>query len=108
MQLRYLEDVEIEKATRTKQANGTVVLSYTRVADYKVQLQELTDEVSASIYGANVNRMYRISSPQHDLEAFLSSKANNTSDNISLYFVRLNGAHYKIMALKKNWVDISL
>lgn len=107
-QLRYLIEVEIDKATKTKMENGAVVASYAKVSDYLIQKQELTDEISASIYGADVNRMYRISSPRHQLETFLRQKVNNTSDNISLYSVVLNGFRFKIVAVKEHWIDIVL
>lgn len=107
-QLRYLIDVEVDKATRLKQDNGAVMASYAKVSEFKIQPQELTDEVSASVYGADVNRMYRISSPRHELELFLKSKLNNTADNISLYSVVLNGSRYKIVVVRDNWADIVL
>ena len=107
-QLRYLIDVEVDKATNVKQANGTIIASYETISEFKIQPQELTDEVSASVYGADVNRMYRISSPRHELESFLKSKLNNTSDNISLYGVLFNGSRYRIVAVRNNWADIVL
>ena len=107
-QLRYLISAQLDKATYTRQNNGTIIASYTKQADYNVQLQELTDEISASIYGADVNRMYRVSSPRCVLETFLFSKVNNSSDNVSLYSLLINGHRYKIVNVRKNWVDISL
>lgn len=107
-QLRYLEEIELGKDTLIKQSNGVKTATYQKVGDYLVQFQELTDEVSASVYGADVNRMYRISSPQSVLEQFLFSKVNNTSDNISLYVIVYNGARYKVRVVRKNWIDIEL
>lgn len=107
-QLRYLVKAELDKAANTKQDNGTVVTSYAKVADYLIQLQELTDEISASIYGADVNRMYRISSPRHELETFLFSKVNNTSDNVSLYSIVYNTHRYRIVVVRNSWIDIVL
>ena len=107
-QLRYLENVELDIATREKQANGVAVMSYTKVGDFLIQQQDLTDEISASIYGADVNRMIRVSSPHYVLEGFLSEKVNNTSDNVSYYSLLINGFRYKIVAVKKHWVDIVL
>ena len=107
-QLRYLIDAEVDKADRARQDNGVMLSSYSKVAESKIQVQELTDEISASIYGADVNRMYRVSSPRYSLEAFLFSKVNNSSDNVSLYSLVINGLRYRIVTVRKNWVDIEL
>lgn len=106
MQLRYLENVELYKATKVKQPNGVKVNSYTKIDDYKVQKQEITDEASISIYGATINKMYRISSPNRLLEKYLKPKINDRQDNISLYFVKYNDVLYKITAVRENWIDI--
>ena len=107
-QLRYLETIDLEKETLVKQNNGVKTATYQNVGEYLVQIQELTDEISASIYGADVNRMYRISSPNRNLEGFLFSKVNNTSDNVSLYVIVYNGARYRINVVRRNWIDIEL
>lgn len=107
-QLRYLIDCQVQKATKTKQPNGTIISSYTDVKKYKIQLQELVDQISASIYGADVNRMYRINSPRNDLEKFLFSKVNNSSDNISYYVLVIQDKRYKITTVRQHWADIEL
>ena len=107
-QLRYLESVELDKATKTKQSNGVELSEYTKVNDYLVQFQELTDEISLSIYGADISRMYRISSPQYELESFLMNKVNVSSDNISLYSILFNSNRYSIRTVRKHWFDIEL
>lgn len=106
MQLSRLKSVILKVSTKTKQANGSSIETYTKVADYKVILQELVDEVSASIYGANLNKTYRVSSPRQTLEIYLQSKLNNTSDNISKYFLFIGNKQYKIVSVKEHWVDI--
>lgn len=106
MQLSRLKPAELKVATKTKQANGSSVDTYTKVADYKVILQELTDEVSASIYGADINKTYRISSPRQVLEKYLQTKLNNTSDNVSKYFLFVGDKQYKIVSVKEHWVDV--
>ena len=108
IQLRCLNNVELDKATRIRQANGTILSTYTKVEDYKVSPQELTDEVSAAIYGSDVVRMLRLTSPRRVLEQFLRSKVNNTSDNISLYTIVLDGFRYKIVTVRNNWIDVEL
>lgn len=106
MQLRYLENVELYKATKVKQPNGVKINVYTKIDDYVVQKQEITDEASISIYGATINKMYRISSPRKVLETYLKPKINDRQDNISLYFIKYNNVLYKINAVRENWIDI--
>ena len=106
MQLRYLENVELYKATKIKQANGVKVNSYTKIDDYKAQCQEITDEAPISIYGATINKMLRLSSPRRLLEKYLKPKINDKKDNISCYFIKYNDVLYKINAVRQNWVDI--
>ena len=107
-QLRYLESIELDKLTRAKQDNGAYKETYAKQSDYLVQFEEISDAVSASIYGAKIDRMYRISSPKHVLEGVLFSLMNVSSDNISLYSVLYGGSRYKIVAVKNNWIDIEL
>ena len=106
MQLSRLKPAVLKVGTKTKQANGSYIEEYTDVANYKIILQELTDEVSASIYGADLNKTYRVSSPRQVLEKYLQDKLNNTSDNISKYFLFINNKQYKILSVKEHWVDI--
>ena len=108
MQLSRLKPAVLKVATKTKQANGSYVEEYTKVTDYKVILQELVDEVSASMYGANLNKTYRVSSPRETLEIYLQGKLNNTSDNISKCFLFIQDKQYKIVSVKEHWVDIEL
>jgi len=107
-QLRYLKTIELDKGTTSTQSNGARVTAFTKVADYRVQTQELTDEISVSIYGSDIDRMYRISSPRYTLEAYLAGKNNNSDDNVSQYTILLNNARYRIRAVKEHWIDIEL
>lgn len=106
MQLRYLELVTLKVATKTKQANGTYIDTYTKINDYKVQKQELNDEVSASIYGADIIKMLRLRSPNAELEKYLIPKVNNSQDNISKYYIFIDNTQYKIKAVTSAKVDI--
>ena len=106
MQLRYLKSVDLKKATKTKQPNGTYIDILTLVSSYSVQTQELTDEVSASIYGADLNKITRIKSVNSELEVYLKSKLNNEEDNISKYFIIMDDTQYKIKSVRENWIDI--
>lgn len=108
MQLRYLKSVDLKKATKTKQPNGTYLETLTLISSYSVQTQELTDEISASIYGADLNKITRIKSVNNELEAYLKSKLNNEEDNISKYYIFIDDVQHKIKSVRENWVDISL
>lgn len=106
MQLRYLEEITLKLANKTKQSNGTYIDTYTNKGKYNVRFEEITDEASISIYGATVNKMYRISSPRQELEKLLKTKINDSFDNISKYFIEYNNGLYKIRTVRKNWIDI--
>lgn len=108
MLLRYLETATIKKATKSKQENGTYKETLTIVKSYRVQEQELNDEISASIYGANVYKMLRIKSVNKELEDFLYTKVNNKQDNISLYYIFINSKKYKIVAVNTSGIDLEL
>lgn len=106
MQLRYLEPTILKKATKEKQDNGTRVNIYTDIKSYKIQVEDILDETSVSIYGATINKMYRISTPRHQLEKYLKPKLTNKIDNISYYYISYNNALFSIKAVKNNWLDI--
>lgn len=106
MQLRYLKSVDLKKATREKQPNGTYIETLTLISSYQVQTQELNDDVSVSIYGADINKITRIKSVNKELEAYLKSKMNNEDDNISKYYIILDDTKYKIRSVRENWIDI--
>jgi hypothetical protein len=106
MQLRYLKSVDLKKATREKQPNGTYIETLTQIASCDIQKQDLNDDVSVSIYGADIIKILRIHSIKRELEAYLETKVNNEEDNISKYYVILNGVKYKIKSVRENWVDI--
>lgn len=109
MLLRYLKSVVLKKATKVKQNNGTFINSYTNVGNYKVQMQNLTDdEISATIYGAKITKMFRISTPLGDLEEYLLPKVDNKQDNISDYYVEYNDKTYKIVSVSEDKIDIEL
>lgn len=109
IQLRKLENCILQSSIKEKQNNGTCKNYYVDIKNYKIELQELTDQVSANIYGANINKTYRIVSPYHELENYLLTKlTSNSEDNISKYFISFKGNRYKIVAVKTGWVDIEL
>lgn len=104
--IRYLEEVELVKAVEEKQPNGTKIKTFSHIGDYRIQKKSLEDEVSASIYGANITRMWNIASPLGDLEEYLIPKVDNKEDNISLYFIMLGTTRYKINSVKDSGIDI--
>lgn len=106
MLLRYIEPIELLKATKVKQANGTFINSYEKVKKFNVQKQTLESEVDAQVYGADIIKMIRLSSPYNELEKYLLSKLNNSEDNISKYFISDNDVKYKIKAVTPYKVDI--
>lgn len=108
MQLRRLKECLLLFNSPEKQANGTYKDSYTEIKSYKVIKQELQDEISASIYGANVNKTIRISSIRNELEKYLKNKVGNNQDNVSKYFIVLENKKYKIVSPKENWIDVEL
>lgn len=108
MLLRYLKKVELKKASKEKQSNGSYIEKYTSIKKYSVQEQELDDQISASIYGASIINMLRIKSPLNDLESYLKEKINNTEDNISQYFIFIDSKRYKVLSVTRRGIDLEL
>lgn len=108
MQLRYLADCTLLHNTKVKQPNGNYTLTLEVVGSYKAQIQKLTDSISATIYGADINRMYRFSSPLKELEKAIANKFNFDKDNITNYSIKHEDKIYKIVAINDNWVDARL
>lgn len=108
MLLRYLEKVTLKKSIIVKQPNGSRIEEYETLGEYEVQKQELDDQISASIYGASIVNMLRIKTPLSNLENLLKSKLNNTTDNISKYFIFINETKYKIKSVNSKGIDIEL
>lgn len=104
--LRYLEEVALYKMIKTKQPNGSYVNDYKLVNKYKVQKQNLNDQVSATIYGANITKMFKISSPLLSLEKYLLPKVDNKEDNISLYTIKINDNMYRIRSVLESGIEI--
>lgn len=105
--LRKLESVELKKAIYKKQSNGVkTVDSYKFVDDFKVCFQDISDEVSISAYGAEINSIKRLSSIRNELEFFLLPKMDSIEDNISKYVISYNDKNYKIKVVKPHYIDI--
>lgn len=108
MLLRYLETAVVKKATKTKQPNGRYTESLEIVKKFRIQEQELDDEISASIYGANIHKMLRVKSVRKTLEDYLYTKVNNNEDNISNYYVFIKNRKYKVLSVNSKGVDLEL
>lgn len=104
--IRYLQTVTLLKSVNEKQPNGSTVKGFVPIDSYRVQKKTLDDEVNATIYGADITKMWDISSPLKDLEDYLIPKVDNQEDNISLYFINLEGSRYKIRSVKKSGITI--
>lgn len=108
MLLRYLKPVILKKAVTAKQPNGSRKEEYEVIKTYQVQVQELDDEISVSIYGASIVNMLRIKSPLSKLENVLKAKVNNNADNISKYYIFIDNNKYRIKSVNSKGVLIEL
>lgn len=108
MLLRYLKPVILKKSVIVKQSNGSRKEEYEAIKTYQVQIQELDDEISASIYGASIVNMLRIKSPLSKLENVLKAKVNNNADNISKYYIFIDNNKYRIKSVNSKGVLIEL
>lgn len=104
--IRNLIKAKLLKAIKVKASNGTYIKTFNYIDTYNVEKQDLTDEVSATIYGANIDKMLRISSPLNDLEQYLIPKVDNEADNISLYYIQIGNVKYKISSVKESGINI--
>lgn len=107
MQLRYLNKAALYKITKEKQPNGSYINRYNFIKMFSVQEQEISDEISVSIYGADLNRIIRIKSINSELEKHLKPKMVNESDNISKYIIVIDDLSYSIKTVK-SFIDIML
>lgn len=97
--IRYLENVDLLKSVNEKQPNGNYVKTFNIIDTYRIVKKTLNDQISATIYGADIDKMLSISSPLGNLETLLLSKVNNKEDNISLYFIKIDDVKYKIKSV---------
>ena len=79
-QLTRLKDCNLIKVSKESTDDGDFTEELSNVGVYSIITQELTDAVSATIYGSNISKMVRISSVHRLLEILLKSKVNNTED----------------------------
>ena len=110
MRLDNLKQVKLEKATRTKQANGTYKNTYTKIMEAYLIHTPIDDAVSATIYGNTLNKMTRFTSKDRAFNDTVVSKLNNTSDNINLYYIEMDGVTYSIRTVRpyKQYITIDV
>ena len=108
MLIKNLEKATLKKATKTRTNTGNLVnTEYEKIDDFRIQEQVLQDEITSTMYGADVNKMLRIASPLHRLERYLLPKVDNIEDNISNYYLFYKNVQYKIVAVRDYYIDIS-
>ena len=105
-QLTRLESIELYKIGKEILPDGDSQETEILVGSYKVVIQELNDNVSATLYGADINKILRISSVNKILEILLKEKLNNSSDNISKYRISYGTSKYKVKDVKSKYIDI--
>lgn len=105
--LRKLEEVKLKKSIYKKQSNGVKTIdNYKFIDNFKVCFHDISDEVSISAYGAEINSIKRLSSVRNELEFFLLPKMDSVEDNISKYVISYNDKNYKIKVVKPHYIDI--
>lgn len=106
-QLTRLETIKLYKENVNTLEDGDFEKQLEEVGSYKVISQELDDNVSATVYGSDLDKMIRISSVNKILEILLKSKMNNTEDNITKYKLSFDNTNfYKIKIVKSKYIDI--
>ena len=105
-QLTRLESIDLYKIGKEILPDGDSQETEILVGSYKVVIQELNDNVSATLYGADINKILRISSVNKILEILLKEKLNNSSDNISKYRISYDTSKYKVKDVKSKYIDI--
>ena len=104
-QLIRLKDVELYKVDSVQSSDGDFIKTSSFIKSYKTEVQEIRDDLSISVYGAEINKMIRVASIRQELEKYLKPKLNNTNDNISKYQIKYDGTDYKIVDLTSRYID---
>lgn len=107
MRIIDLENVTLYGVIKDKKSDGDPTENYNNLGIYKAGVQYLDDSVAASIYGANVNKTYRVSSLHFDLEKYLLPKINNSPDNLSNYLIGYLGNKFKLERVTPKYIDMS-
>lgn len=108
MRLIRLEDIKLFAiVSRNNLPDGDPSEQLDEGTPYQAIVQYLDDSVSVAIYGANVNKTYRIETLHNELEKFLLPKINNEPDNLSNYLIEYNGNKMKLLRVTPKYIDIS-
>lgn len=107
MRIIRLENATLYKVKKGTKPDGDPTEDYEKIDDYKIAAQYLDDSVSATIYGADVTKTYRLSSIRNLLEKYLLPKNNNTADNISMYLIEYKGNKYRILRVTPKYIDMT-
>ena len=107
MLIKNLDKATLKKGVKERTDTGNLIVSdYIKINDYRIQEQTLQDEVTSTIYGADVNKMLRVASPLHRLERYLLPKVDNIDDNVSDYYLFYKDVQYKIVAVRDYYIDL--
>lgn len=106
MRLIRLEEITLYNITKTTKPDGDPDEQFTEVAKYQVSVQYLDDSVAAAIYGANVNKTYRISSLNKDLEEKLLPTISNNKDNLTKYCIEYKGHKFNLQRVTPKYIDM--
>lgn len=107
MRLIDLEKITLYHVTKGTAPDGDPTEIYQKVQEYDAGVQYLDDSVSASIYGAEVTKTYRVSSLHSNLEKTLLPKINNNPDNLSNYLIEYLDNKFKIQRVTPKYIDMS-
>jgi len=102
-----LEKVTLYEVTKGRKPDGDPTETHNEIGTYDAGVQYLDDSVAASIYGANVNKTYRVSSLHFDLEQYLLPKINNKPDNLTNYLIGYSGNKFKLERVTPKYIDMS-
>ncbi len=101
------EVIYLKKGIYVETTNGSqIVGKYEDINPYYVKVQEIEDDINASIYGANIKKMKRLTSLRNELETYLEPKVDNVEDNVSNYFIFYKDKFYKIISVNSYQVEI--
>ena len=105
MKLTRLEEIVLYKTIKITKPDGERTDSYDEGKTYQALIQYLTnDRVAVETYGADVDKIHRVSTLHNELEKFLVSKVRNKQDNVSNYVIKYNGNYYSILKVNpRGW-----
>ena len=107
MKLTRLEEIVLHKIVKVTLPDGERTDSYDEGTPYQALIQYLTnDRVAVATYGADVDKIHRVSTLHNELEKFLISKVRNKQDNVSNYVIKYNGNYYNILKVNPRWLEM--